>query len=217
MSPAEPEPSEFTVSHGVLDSYLEGERRGRVVDDLRSYFHGTGYAGRRFERFAGGGDAPSGACSLTAADVVALPLLSIRLDNPHLVVDVLETHTAEIDALLARVPADSDISRVPWSALDEDSPAQQLYSLLRSCRGVGPTTASKLLARKRPHLFPVDDDRVRRRLSRDRRLWACWWTWLHDEQRRHAAAELRDDVGGISDISLLRVMDVALWMGPTSA
>ncbi|GAA4682432.1 hypothetical protein GCM10023215_15540 [Pseudonocardia yuanmonensis] len=212
MTLNEPNSSEFTTSHAVLDGYLDGERRLQAVSGLRTYFCGTRYAGRRFENIAGRGDAASVANRITAADLVALPLLSIGLDRPQLVIDILETHAEEIEGLLSSIPADSDIGHVAWSALDESSPAQKLYSLLRSVHGVGPTTASKLLARKRPHLFPIDDDLVRQRLGRDRGLWACWWTWLREENRQRAVADLRDEVGGIADISSLRVMDVAVWM-----
>lgn len=197
----------------MLDRFLSAEHRPAAVDALRSYFHTQIYTGRRFERLDGGGDRPGVADTITAADIAALPLLSIRLGRPKLVIEVLETHAETLGALLREIPRQADIRHVPQSMLAAGSPSDALYWELRQCDGVGPTVASKLLARKRPHLYPIDDDRLRRRLNRSRDLWACWWSWLQAPWRSEAAEQLREEVGGLECISVLRVMDVVVWMG----
>lgn len=135
------------------------------------------------------------------------------LTRGDLVVDLLETHAERISELLAAIPPDVAMHETPWSLYGESSPAEQLYWLLRSCRGVGRTTAYKLLARKRPHLLPVYDERLRTMLGRPKNIWACLWSWFQEQPERAAGLDnLRGKVGEIEDISLLRVLDVALWM-----
>jgi hypothetical protein len=150
---------------------------------------------------------------LTGTDLAALPLLSVRLTRGDLVIDLLEMHAERINALLGAIPTDVAMHEAAWSLYAEGSPADQLYWLLRSCRGVGRTTAYKLLARKRPALLLVYDDRVRRLLGRPRNSWACFWSWFQELPERSVGLEnLREEVGEIDNISLLRVLDVALWM-----
>ncbi|WP_281246886.1 DUF6308 family protein [Amycolatopsis saalfeldensis] len=79
-------------------------------------------------------------------------------------------------------------------------------------------TANKLLARKRPGLLPVYDSRVKSALSAPGSIWACLWSWFEGDSRRaEAVAGLRDQAGDITDISLLRCLDVILWMHATGA
>src|SRR5690625_271645 len=56
--------------------------RDRAVGLLRRYFGldgSTPLTGSRFERLGGGGDAPANADRITAQDIVALSMLSIRV------------------------------------------------------------------------------------------------------------------------------------------
>jgi hypothetical protein len=92
-----------------------------------------------------------------------------------------------------------------------------LWWLLKCCGGKDRwVTANKLLARKRPHLLPVYDSQVKAALGGPGSIWACLWTWFQaDARRAEAIAELRYEAGGIGDISLLRCIDVVLWMHAT--
>ncbi|MGW7530866.1 DUF6308 family protein [Amycolatopsis sp. NPDC054798] len=73
-----------------------------------------------------------------------------------------------------------------------------------------------MLTRKRPHLLPVYDSQVKAVLEAPGSVWACLWTWFQaDSRRADAVAKLRDQAGGIKDISLLRCLDVILWMRAT--
>lgn len=151
------ETHQFAVSHAALDELISPGYRSHALESLHGYFQSTAYAGRRFERLDGGGDRDGVADTITAADLLALPLLSNRLTRPGLVIELLETRRAAISALLSDIPQSADIRTIDAAAL-------------RDCDGVEATTASKVLARKRPHLFPIDDVRVRQRLGRDRNL-----------------------------------------------
>jgi hypothetical protein len=69
------------------------------------------------------------------------------------------------------VPDDVDL----WEATDEQlAPAYELYRALRSggvLAGVGRTTASKLMARKRPRPIPIVDSAVRGALEIEGDSW----------------------------------------------
>lgn len=213
----------YARQHAVLDGVLfDPVLRGRAIADLRRYFAIDGrpgelFTGRRFEVFAGGGDAEGVRNVVTGDDVLAISLLSVERGLGRLAIDVLETHRAEISALLAEVPmipiyevSEADYSKV----LGTGSPAWRLWDRLRRCGGDNRwVAANKLLARKRPHLLPVYDRVVREELFAPASVWACLWTWFYGRPDRvRAVRELRQDVGGIGHVSLLRCLDAALWM-----
>lgn len=60
---------DYAHQHHVLDECVRGEHREESVAALRRYFGQRRYTGRWFERFAGGGDGPSVADTVTEADV----------------------------------------------------------------------------------------------------------------------------------------------------
>lgn len=196
------------MARTVLDDVLDGPLRGPAVLDVRSYF--STFTGRRFERFDGGGDGPEVADVVTAADVVAVSMLSIRWTGAA-ALELLETRRHDLSALLAAVPRDS-IERVPRETLAVRGPADRVWRVLREIDGIGPTIAGKILSRKRPHLVPVFDTVVHRLLGSPVEYWFWWHGWFARPGRADAVRSFRDEVGGIDDISLLRCLDVALWM-----
>jgi hypothetical protein len=100
---------------------------------------------------------------------------------------------------------------------EHGSAAYQLWQLLCRCGGKHLRVyANKLLARKRPRLLPVYDQKVAELLHYPKSYWACLWTWFDgDRERAKALADLRAEAGGLEDISLLRCLDVVLWMRAT--
>jgi Family of unknown function (DUF6308) len=65
-------------------------------------------------------------------------------------------------AYSSEIPVDVEIVDVDPQKLSAESPAGQLWELLRGARdGVGPTRTSKLLAAKRPRLLPIWDKKRR--------------------------------------------------------
>lgn len=189
---------------------------------LQSYFGadrpnsgGRGFTGSRFEFLAGGGARPEVADVITAADLVAVNLLSVRVPG-EVALDLLEGGLGvDVTAELARIPTDVGIgSPAAAELLADGGPADAAWQLLRAQTGMGPAITSKLLARKRPGLVPVYDSVVKCAFGNLER----WWRWLDAAfaeeggvlPRRLTA--LRDANGVDRAVTPLRVLDVIVWM-----
>jgi hypothetical protein len=80
---------------------------------------------------------------------------------------------------------------------------------------MGATTASKIMARKRPHLIPIYDSVVGplMGLKDSRGQWDLWHEVLtSNTDLPERLKALRTSAGLPDRISELRVMDVVLWM-----
>jgi hypothetical protein len=185
-----------------------------AVDLLRAYFTSGTFTGGSFERFAGGGDRPESADRFTSEDVVAVSLLSVRIPG-QAALALLERRPAEFNALLAELPNGVDLWAADEATIAPGSAADQLWHLLVELPGIKWVTAGKLLARKRPRLIPVYDRFVKAALGRpdgDE-----WWRPLRAVLRDSPdlitrLRKLRDDSRVGPDISLLRILDVSIWM-----
>jgi hypothetical protein len=179
------------------------------------------YSGAYFERLGGGGDRPQIAFEFTAEDLLAVTMLGVRIDGHH-ALHVLHYQAHELNDLLAAIPPDTTLADPQAEGLIADGgPAQELWRAIRDIRpppernGIGPVAAGKLLARKRPHLIPVYDSRVKKVLSRprtDRTWWRDLRTQLIEDQdlvRKLKSVGARAEAG---HMSLLRVFDVMCWM-----
>jgi len=205
---------------------IPGELRDRAVSLVERYFATDGdgrarYSGAQFERLGGGGDRPDVACRFTEADLLAVSMLSVRIDGYH-ALHVLEYRADELNSLLAEIPADIALADPGAGDLVADGmPADVLWQAVCEIRPrpkdkrIGPVAAGKLLARKRPHLIPVYDSRVKKVLHRpytDR--W--WWRDLRAQLAGDPAlvhqlesVRVRSNAG---HLSLLRTFDVMCWM-----
>ncbi|MEP7738883.1 DUF6308 family protein [Nocardioides sp. 31GB23] len=77
---------------------------------------------------------------------------------------------------------------------------------------VGPTTASKLYARKRPRLRPIYDSVVARVIGTEQ-IWEPLRAYLQDCPDLHGdLISLRTDAGLPDAVSPLRIFDVVAWM-----
>lgn len=146
-----------------------------------------GYTGAMFTELGGGGDRPEVAHAVTAEDIIAVSTLSVDIDVMHalqltgaVASEVGDARTAiergdarlqnarsvpidavEIGRLLAQLPTDLDLV----DATDADlAVTDRLWAEIRR-KNLGPTRASKLLARKRPRLCPVIDSFVTAQLG----------------------------------------------------
>jgi len=179
------------------------------------------FTGSRFETIAGGGDTVE-PHRITPADLMAVSTLSVHVPA-QAAIGIGEDLADEIQGFLSQIPVDAKLETVTEeefaALLGEDSPALSLWRLLRQrsnpC-GVGATTTSKLLARKRPHLIPIYDSVVRRRtgMSNDASQWTRWFDAFQGNEGRAFADRLRRirDRAGTPHLSLLRVLDIVLWM-----
>ena len=149
--------------------------------------------------------------SFNASDVLATSLLDVPF-LPRAVRRILESERTEFEKLLAEVPSDLPL----WLANDELlKPAYALWAKLRTLDGVGPTRASKLMARKRPMLLPVMDSVVRTGLGISPQEDS--WVLLRDALTADGAALVAEieslrPVDLDDRVSTLRILDAALWM-----
>ncbi|MFY1574762.1 DUF6308 family protein [Verrucosispora sp. WMMD703] len=172
------------------------------VDRLvTTYFDPDGpFAGTLFDLL---GENPSNL--LTLDDLLATSLLDISWRPPA--VRALLAEGDHVTAGLAAIPANLDLWNAGPYALQS---AAALHQWLDRLHGVGPVIASKLLARKRPRLVPIHDEVVLRVVAPPaNKFWVTLAAALTESALRQEIEELRP-AGGDS-ISLLRLLDVAIW------
>ncbi|OIJ67828.1 DUF6308 family protein [Streptomyces mangrovisoli] len=182
------------------------------------------YSGAHFERLGGGGDAEHVANRFDSNDLIALTMLRVSL-KPHGSIDLLADPDRRWTRLLSQIPRDArleDPLNDPLVA--KGGPAWELWEHLavaadhdRKPDGSGPVIAGKLLARKRPHLIPVYDRRIKqlfRRPTTDHSFWAALAAALRADNGalRDQLIRLRQKAGIGEDIGILRVFDVIAWM-----
>jgi hypothetical protein len=95
--------------------------------------------------------------------------------------------------------------------------------ILRGIDNIGPTTASKILARKRPHLIPIYDSMIGDAYGHPHRPDGIqaghWWVTYRECIRRSEIGEAIKTVRGRASetspdadiVSDLRILDVATW------
>jgi len=199
------------VAAGLVEAYFaEDPATGRAR-----------YSGAYFERLGGGGDRPEAAYQFMAEDLLAVSMLSVRVDR-YYALHVLDYRSRELSGLLARISLGVALQDPGAEALiARGGPAWELWQLLHDIRPwpgddqLGPVAAGKLLARKRPHLIPVYDSRVKRVLGRPGTdLW--WWRDLRRQliKDQELVGELESvrARAGAGHLSLLRTFDIMCWM-----
>lgn len=168
---------------------------------------------------------------ITSSDLAALSLLSVPVGSDALV-EFLHRRKDRISELLRAIPEDA----VLWAPEDspDDGRAEAMYPTLMAHRetpgwqlwnlrsgideggrkvGFGPTRVSKLLYRKRPHLFPIWDSKVGEAVgaANSRRFWADLERALRENRLHEQLTTIRERSTHGKDLSLLRVFDVAVW------
>lgn len=177
---------------------------------------GEEYTGAYFDTF--GTNAPD---AITADDLIAVACLSKHVPA-RAALGILREYSDDIGTLLGKIPPGLSIKDIPFEEHDqyfgEGTAPLDLWRLLRRDKntrwGIGPTTASKLMARKRPELFPIYDSVVGRvtGFSSSDGTWNAWHqAFATDGGLVERLESLRLAVG-LHDISLLRILDVVLWM-----
>lgn len=196
-------------------------RHDRAVTYLRRYYSvrrdpelrrsTSWYSGAYFDRWP---DDPADAApdEFTVDDVVALTYLSVSLPA-EAALTILRWRAEELAELLAQIGPDRDLKDEPAGSINEQWPAWKLETALRRIPGIGPVRASKLIARKRPRLYPIYDKVVDRTIRTNGRILQP----LHRElsMNPHLTRTLQDvrEAAGLPDtVSELRVFDVLAWM-----
>ena len=190
--------------------YVTGDESDRARLCLRAYFRS--FTGGSFEALA-----DPDPFSITASDIVAVSMLGVDVPA-RTSVWLLGVGQAVVRDLLRRVPVDRPI----WDDavdLSKTGAAWRLWDELIAHHDMGATTTSKLLAAKRPHLVPVQDSVVTAALlgpgAKGFNWWALWRTRLQGtegEELRRAARSLVEDVPEARHLSVLRLLDVVIWM-----
>jgi len=153
---------------------LTGTDDADAVSLLRRYygsaFAGPGSAvGAAFDTWDSTGTRHQDVNRFTADDLVAVTFLSVNTPA-RAARELLRDRADEFSALLVTLGPDRDLADEP-DPLDNDWPGWALMSALRDLPGVGPTTASKLLARKRPRLRPIWDSVIATVTNSHQNLW----------------------------------------------
>ena len=208
------------IAQWTLPDELTTTDTGPAAEVLSNYFHTMlddgvpYYSGAMFETIAGGGDAPEIVNAFTAADLVAVSLLSVDVPGTA-ALRLLGTKAEDLTALLAKVPSDRELRDATEGEIGPGSAADDLWRVVRKS-GVGPVTTSKLLARKRPRLLPVIDSVVKEMLGHPAK--ASFWLTLRaqlntDGGRLHDhLIAVREEAGLEDRISAIRCFDVVVWM-----
>lgn len=178
-----------------------------------SHRHHQGFTGAHFDTWDSTGTRAADADRFTADDVVAVSFLSVDVP-PMAASALLTTQADEFAALLRELGPDRELvqEKAPWP---DDWVGWRLWQKLVALPGIGPTTASKLYARKRPHLRPIYDSVVARVIGSDQ-LWEPLRSMLQvDEGLHQRLVELGEKSEVPAAVPALRVFDVITWMEGT--
>lgn len=193
----------------------DGDDAG-AVDVLQEYFtrplRKTGYlrTGALWDSWDPSGNRGRDADVFTAEDLVAVTLLSVQVPAQGALF-LLGESNASLNALLADVGPDRDLVD-EVDPLTPESPVWRLETALREIHGVGRTMASKLIARKRPRLFPIYDDVVGRELGTKVAHLEPVRGALCDGELHSRLQGLRDLAGLDEVVPAVRILDVLAWM-----
>ncbi|QIK83168.1 DUF6308 family protein [Sanguibacter sp. HDW7] len=184
----------------------------------------TTFTGRGFESVGHPWNDPAHANKVTTADIVALSCLAVPVGGDA-VMRLLVEDAGRVSALLADAPPpETNLWEVDEKAiLDPEEALQSLWQLLRDIPGMGPTSASKLMARKRPRLVPIYDSVVAQALGMRsaRGHWEMMHTLLLSEIDGETVHEhlsrLSEGVAGAELVTPLRAFDIVTWYAHSSA
>lgn len=174
-------------------------------------YPGNRYTGASFDSWDSTGTRSHDTGHFTADDFVAITLLSVDA-GPRAAREILRDRRAEFAGLLGAIGSDRDLA-------DEDGPftsswpAWALEDRLRTVPGIGLTIATKLIARKRPRLYPIWDTVVVDVLgTRGQHLNSIHHALRTDTQLRQRIHQARTTAQLPEHISELRVLDVLAWL-----
>jgi Family of unknown function (DUF6308) len=210
----EKNPTHFELPLSLLDA-----RDDRAVAVLTAYYQPLsgrdgGFTGGQFDAFDPSGTRSASANTYTADDMVAVTLLSVEVPG-RAAMEMLVLQRRRFEVLLESIGPDRDLADEASVAESDFRPAWELWWALSELPGLGPTTVSKLMARKRPRLMPIFDSVIERTvLGGTGVLWSPMHAALRENHRalHDRLLRVRADAGLDESISVLRVFDVLAWM-----
>jgi hypothetical protein len=184
---------------------------------LRNYYERAGaslgpFTGAAFDTWDSTGMRSQDADLFTADDLVAITFLSVRV-GPRAAYLLLHEHRPVFSELLRKIGPDRDLVD-ETETLPEEWPGWTLDKELMLLPDVGPTIASKLVARKRPRLIPIYDSVVSNVLGTNQDHWESIRVALRRDDRtlHNRLLGLKEKAHLPVEVSALRVLDVIAWM-----
>ncbi|MBM4534602.1 hypothetical protein GS433_23110 [Rhodococcus hoagii] len=201
-----------------LPKALVADDDGAAVEVLRRYFTEplvkTGYlrSGARWDTWDSTGTRGRDADTFTADDLVAVTMLSVDV-SPDGAQILLRERVDEFGELLVAVGPDRDLADEA-DELTPESPVCRLEAALWTVPSIGRTVASKLIARKRPRLFPIYDRVIGEVLDTKQAHLEPVRTALRadDGALQRRLVSLREQAGLDEAIPALRILTVLAWM-----
>lgn len=211
-----------------LPAILKEENVEAAAELLRRYYlvpstkTGQLSTGSYFDEWGNRGDNPEVRDRITDSDAVAVSMLSVQVPARAIIGLQEQPLAGHIQRLLAQIPTDvkmSDLTPAETEdTLGEGSPAWLLWNELRRTPktrwDVGATTASKIMARKRPHLIPIWDKVIGAVVGKDTSegQWLNWHNlFMEDPDLAGRLARIYKRSTVQAPISDLRIMDAILW------
>ncbi|WP_390892569.1 DUF6308 family protein [Prescottella equi] len=201
-----------------LPKVLVADDDGAAVEVLRRYFTEplvkTGYlrSGARWDTWDSTGARGRDADTFTADDLVAVTMLSVDV-SPDGAQILLRERVDEFGELLVAVGPDRDLADEA-DELTPESPVCRLEAALWTVPSIGRTVASKLIARKRPRLFPIYDRVIGEVLGTKQAHLEPVRTALRadDGALQRRLVSLREQAGLDEAVPALRILTVLAWM-----
>ena len=202
----------YNEKHGLGVSLREwfDENRDAVPVYIERYFRGVGknpkpYGGRHFEAFIQMSDPDR----FGPMDFLAIQALEVSIPSGS-ALQILKAEVDKYNDLLNGLPHEP-IWEAERAVFEPGGAAIELFDHLDDLPGVGITKATKLMAAKRPRLIPIQDAFVQEELVLPK---GRFWLPMYDQL---ADGPLREFIGGLTKgapdgVSLLRCIDVAVWM-----
>lgn len=196
--------SDSEVRKSVL-AFFANTAAARVKIDR--YYHSERFTGADFEKITD----RSTPDFITARDIVAVQTLSVTVPAETAIWLLIGSGKDHVHDLLRQIPTVLDLWNAGPAEIGPKSPLWRLWDLLHAQNNVGNAITAKLLHAKRPRLVPLQDSRVDPIFDSD----DIWGALAHtlalpSDRAKIESATCNAPVG----LSLLRRMDVVLWMRP---
>ena len=195
-------------SFETLVTHLEEADGSYAKSSLEAYFFKYAFTGSSFETFCG--KEPD---NFTAQDIVAVSMLSVNIP-PSASRWILGDGKKKLNLLLQEIDQKLSIDS-PEADLTKGSTAWELWKSIHVLWGVGETKASKLLATKRPFLFPIYDQHVAKALQLSpEKYWQPWQEFMRSRNGEKASKMIGQIAQSLDKphLSTLRLLDIVIWM-----
>jgi hypothetical protein len=196
---------------GDLTIFLDQHAAPLLREYLASDDGRPRFTGSLFDTLGGGGDVPECRNRYASDDIVATTMLAVDVPR-EAAAWMLVSGSADLTRLLEEIPAEVDLIDADRTLIEDNSPADRLWGLLKERDGIGWVIAGKLVARKRPRLIPVYDDVVRTAVGAPKDFWLALWEQFRDNGSLSTELRRVRSDAGADRLSSLRVLDIVIWM-----